>query len=264
MAAPGYQLVNYPVYGFGQPVSYNVAALNVLQFTYPTVPQGQVWTVSFLPCQFNAPQTGGMEDVLWSMYRNDVAELTWFGNTMVRDVQLLGGDRIYLVATNVPTSNAMVPSFTATQLLVTMRGFAVPAGQDVPSRPSFSGAGEGQWLLGYDPGTVTLSTTFPTANGSLVFALPSGQSALVGLCASLSAHGGGTAMSGAVNVQDSSGGILWEQPVVLTNAAASWGTALWVPLNQYSIPPGSALLLTWTGFVANGANCDVVVYFNAY
>lgn len=262
MPAPGYQVVNMPVYGVNNIVDQQ------LTFNFGFVPQGYTYTVSFLPCVFNAPQTGGLVNTLWRLQRNGVDELTWFGNTIVRDIQIKGGEQITLVCFNNATANAQISNFTPVQTLVTMRGFSVPTGTEQPANPTFSNTGDSVWLGSYDASTRNAATGFSTAVGAGDFLMPAGESVITGIQTSVSINQAGVGLNGIVQIVDTfSGNVLWQQGVAIGATTSGFAVAQYVPLNQYQFNSagGAQLLISWslTSVPAHGAGA-FNVFYNPY
>lgn len=245
MTAPGYQVVNYPVQA--KLASTNgVVFENVVLFTFPTVPTGLAWTVSLLPCAPNTSLAGGYVNTAWELRRNNQPEISWFGNTILTDLQAVGGDSIEVIAYNVPVPTWGDPTYDPTSNLLTMRGRSESINAYVPTAPWFSDTGDSIWWATYNPLTLSVVATDPSPN--LFPGWPGDGTALVGLqmSATLGANAGQSG-NGTFEVRNTLTGQIYGQLALSVGSGETNAQSVYIPSGPTVIPAGSQLEITWNG-----------------
>lgn len=257
MTAGNLQVVNYPKQA-SLASSGGITFENVVVWTFPAVPAGLAWTVSLLPCAPNSSLAGGYVNTTWQLNRNGQPELSWFGNTIVQDVQAVGGDVIQVVAYNVPVPTWGDPTYDPTKNLLTMRGYSQPLSDWKPCAPQFSPVGESVWWATYNPVTIEAQSSAGTDGNTLFAGWPGDGTALIGLQMSYALAGGNT--NGLMTVDNSSTGAVYGQ-LALANNGGALAATVYIPAGPTNIPAGTQLRLTWTGLVASTQKRLTVVAF---
>lgn len=221
MPVPGVELFSFPVTSVPITQPTNTRSFD---FLFPAVPSGMTWTGSFLPC---IPQQilplpvpldpmPTLNNVTWLLTRNGQPELTWTGDTILRDVQAGPGDRLMVTAYN-------LPDFPVSVVTVTWKGYAIDTSRSWPVTMWLSNSGSGG-APPANPDTRIASanwvSTTSAASGSSLIISSGGGPTLSLLEAQLSysvacASGSANSASGLIYITDTvAGATIAQLPIV--------------------------------------------------